>query len=499
MPIAVYTLSQIEDQLRSFFAARFPNRDLGSESWLGKQWRALSMALLLVQKAVADADKDGTPSQDSSTAALDQFAYVFGVPKNTGGYGRDAATAASDGAGLVSGTNGTVFGDGLVLLASDGVTQVKTSGSVTVPGSPPGSGSVEASFVAVTTGTAGNLAVGSVLTFVSPPSGGSSTVTLTSALSGAVDKETDAQLLERVLLRLQQPPKGGAASDYKTWAEAGSTAVYRAHVYPHRGGLGTVEVAVVSAGSGTARVPSSAVKTAVDSYVATVRPVTVEGYKTLLPYTAPTGMSIVARLKPSLTKYNFDWDDTAATYTVDLYTAGSPSTLRLNTLAPQSLKDAIDLVGGTDPRIVVAATAGPVVPVQVKATAWSDAGGKTTLTLENPLPTGFLAPAVGNNVTAGGPTFAQTANAVLAYVDSLGPSRVGFESVLTDLWEDTCAVARITEICLGQKDTDGTRFFTNVAATNGITINGLTGDVTGAADNAGSPELLYAKSVVVKQ
>lgn len=496
MPVTVATLDTIQNQINAWLALRFPNRDVSRESFLGKSARAWSMALLLIQKSIADADKDASPSSDASTAALDNFAFTFGLPSNAGGYGRDGATTSSGGVGLLGGTKGTVFNDGLILLAPDGVTQLKLSGAQTIPGSPPGTDTKSGNFVGVTTGIAANLATGTVLTFTSPPSGGASTVTLTSPLAGALDRETDALLLDRILERLQQPPKGGAANDYKIWAESVG-GVFEAFVYPHRGGLGTVETVITAAGSGTGRAPSRAVRDLVDEFVRARMPSAMQGYATRLPGMASQGMTIEARLTPSSANYAFDWDDTATTYTVDTYTPGSPATLKLNTLAPASLKDAV--TGGAEPRIVVAATAGPAVPVQVQATAYVDGGGKTTLTLQDPLPTGFLAPSVGDLVTAGGPGFTPVAQAILDYVDSLGPSRTGFASVLGDLWEDTCAIARLNEVALSTEAEDGTRYFSNVAVANGITINGSATDKIGDANLGGSPELLWAEHIVVKQ
>src|SRR5207244_722695 len=155
--------------------------DLGTESWLGKQSRAVAMALLAIEKAIEDADHDGAPSPKTSTAALDAFAVLFGLPSNQGGYGRNGAVAASGGAGPVTGTNGTIYPDGALLLASDGVTQFKLSGSVTIPGMPPGSGSIAGKFVAVTSGSAGNLPLNAVLTWLSPPSGSDATVVLSTS------------------------------------------------------------------------------------------------------------------------------------------------------------------------------------------------------------------------------------------------------------------------------------------------------------------------------
>lgn len=499
MPITTFSLDDLEAQVLAFFSNRFPGRDLGTESWLGKQARAIAMALLALQKAIEDADHDGSPSPKSSTGALDAFAVLFGLLSNQGGYGRNGAVAASGGVGPATGTKGTIFADGLLLLASDGVTQLKLSGAVTIPGVPPGAASISAQFVAVTAGIAGNLPVGSVLTWVNPPVGADSTVQLTSPLAGGAERESDGALLARIFDRLQKPPKGGAAVDYRIWAEASDPGVHRAYAYPNRAGLGSVQVVAVAAGSGTGRVPSGSVIAACDSYLASKRPVTVQGYKTLAPaMPGANGMTVRARLAPSAKKYAFDWNDTAATYRVFAYAAGPPALLTLDQLAPASLKSAID--AGLSPRLQVEATGGPVLPVQVAATAWSDSGGRTQLTLQNPLPDGWTAPAVNDVVHAGGPIVATIAQALLDYIDSLGPSRADGFADSDDAWEDTCAIARLIEIALDATDSDGlTRLASNTAVAGGVTIDGAAADRVALADIGGAPELLFAKLVVVQQ
>src|SRR5262245_35778799 len=97
MAITTYSLDQLEAQVLAYFQNRFPGRDLGTESWLGKQARAIAMALLALEKAIEDADHDAAPSPKTSTAALDAFALLFGLPSNQGGYGRNGATNASGG------------------------------------------------------------------------------------------------------------------------------------------------------------------------------------------------------------------------------------------------------------------------------------------------------------------------------------------------------------------------------------------------------------------
>ncbi len=521
MALTPLTLAELERRILAFFRVRFASRDLGTESYLGKKARAMAMGLLLLQKAMVDISADAIPSSATSTAALDQWALLLGLPNGDGsnGYGRKGATAASGGAGNVTGTKGTVVADQQALIASDGVTRFVLDGSVTVPGSAPGKGSIAGIFTATTTGPAGNLPAGSVLSWVSTPSGIDSTVTLTGALTGALDGETNAELLGRILYRLQNPPKGGVASDFRAWAEAADTRVARAYPYPLRGGLGTEHNVIVGYGSSTARgfgaIGSATfleVQAAVDAYIngdsthEGTRPITTEGYTTLQPYMPGTHyLLIVVRVVPSQSKYAFDWIDTAG-HIVDTYTADAPATLKLGALAPASLKAAI--TAGLKPRLQVLSTTSGASAVnpQVRATGYSDGGGKTTLTLENPLPSGFIGPTAGDIVHAGGPMVATIQQLLLNYIDSLGPSRSGGYAAPYDQWEDTCAVARLAQIALDATDADGTRFASNIlpGATFNVTIaqgagSALPFDVTATDSTVNGPELLYAKTIAVIQ
>jgi uncharacterized phage protein gp47/JayE len=70
---------------------------------------------------------------------------------------------------------------------------------------------------ALTAGTVGNLPDGDALQ-LTVPIPGLTAATLFGDMSGGVDEETDDQLRERVLLRIQNPPMGGALNDYVLWA-----------------------------------------------------------------------------------------------------------------------------------------------------------------------------------------------------------------------------------------------------------------------------------------
>lgn len=57
--------------------------------------------------------------------------------------------------------------------------------------------------------------------------------------------ESDADLLERLLSRIQYPPAGGNAQDYITWAKEADANVDSAYCFPLTQGLGTVDVLIL--------------------------------------------------------------------------------------------------------------------------------------------------------------------------------------------------------------------------------------------------------------
>jgi uncharacterized phage protein gp47/JayE len=73
--------------------------------------------------------------------------------------------------------------------------------------------------VALTAGTVGNLPDGMAIALTDPILG-IETATLFGDMTGGVDAETDEQLRERILLRIQNPPMGGSQADYVRWALA---------------------------------------------------------------------------------------------------------------------------------------------------------------------------------------------------------------------------------------------------------------------------------------
>lgn len=154
-----------------------------------------------------------------------------------------AAATFATGNVTATGTNGSsILAE--TILRLDAVTayrvvtgQVIASGTATLP------------VAAVLAGAAGNLPATTVLTFETPIVGVNATaIVATGDLTGGDDGDAGDPGTERVrtrlLLRLQEPPAGGADHDYIGWALA-VPGVTRAWTYPNELGLGTVVVRFV--------------------------------------------------------------------------------------------------------------------------------------------------------------------------------------------------------------------------------------------------------------
>jgi uncharacterized phage protein gp47/JayE len=138
-----------------------------------------------------------------------------------------------------TGTNGSVIPTGTILRLDAVVSYRVTTGQTIA------SGTATLPVTAVLAGVASNVVAGVSLTFESPISGVNSTATVaTGGLVGGVDEEATEAFRTRFLLRLREPPEGGADQDYRAWAleVAGVT---RAWTYPNENGLGTVVVRFV--------------------------------------------------------------------------------------------------------------------------------------------------------------------------------------------------------------------------------------------------------------
>jgi uncharacterized phage protein gp47/JayE len=133
-----------------------------------------------------------------------------------------------------------------------------------------------------TTGAAGNLTSGQLLTLVDPVSGVSSTLTVDSAgLTGGSDDELAEDWRLRVIDQWQtmttDGARGGKPADYKFWAKTAHPSVTDALVFNHAQGMGTVVVKPICDAL-TSRLPSAAVLQTVTTALSALAPMTAEVY-----------------------------------------------------------------------------------------------------------------------------------------------------------------------------------------------------------------------------
>jgi uncharacterized phage protein gp47/JayE len=146
----------------------------------------------------------------AETEWLDRHGVIW-LENADGSKGRKAASYAS-GTVEFAGVSGVIAPIGTLLQAANGV-QYQTVTEAVVGSS--GVGTSEA--VALTAGLMGNLPDGTSISLVQPVAGIELT-TLLGDMGGGVNQETDDQLRERILQRIQNPPMGGSQADYVRWA-----------------------------------------------------------------------------------------------------------------------------------------------------------------------------------------------------------------------------------------------------------------------------------------
>jgi len=196
---------------------------------------------------------------DQTKDNLSRHASIWEVPR----------LAASFASGEVefTGTNGTILPALTQMQRSDGVLfEVQADGTVS-------GGVVVVDVVCLTAGDTGNMLSGEALTLISPIVGITSEGAVEpDGITGGTDEEGLEAWRERILAKIQNPPRGGTASDYEFWAKevAGVTRVW---VYPSQYGNGTVGVAFVRDNDSGSIFPSAGEISDVQDYIDSVRPI----------------------------------------------------------------------------------------------------------------------------------------------------------------------------------------------------------------------------------
>lgn len=251
------TLPELIQQNSADLESRFPG---------GGLYRRRSVLGALARKQAADERGMRTYLEWISRQIFVDTADQEGVERDAAIHGMDylSATAAS-GPITVTGLAGASLPalstwqgpNGLVYVLVTGVVLAGTSQSITVS--------------CLTPGVAGNLLAGASMTLVNPVMSIQPVAIVGSGgVTGGAESEDIDSLRERVITRKRQPPRGGSANDYVTWAQEAHPDVDKVWV-SNENGNNAISVRF-STFSGP--IPTLGVVTAVDDYIQTVRPVT---------------------------------------------------------------------------------------------------------------------------------------------------------------------------------------------------------------------------------
>lgn len=179
--------------------------------------------------------------------------------------------APATGAWTVTGDEGAVIPAGWEILREDGARYL-TDAEETIPVA----GTLDVASTAVEAGEAGNADPGTKGRLASPIAGvNSEVVAAAEGFSGGLDEESAEDWRARILQRIQEPPQGGAASDYEQWTLA-VPGVDRVWVYPVGLGAGTVLIRFTVEDTGAGVIPGAAKVTEVQTAIDALAPVTAD-------------------------------------------------------------------------------------------------------------------------------------------------------------------------------------------------------------------------------
>jgi uncharacterized phage protein gp47/JayE len=251
------TFSQIVTRIEADMSSRLlGGAPVLRRSFLGVLARVFAGAMHLCYGFLVWISKQIVPGSDNDSDYLEKHADDFGVTRRAASYASGNVT--------LSGTNGATIPAGTLVQRSDAV-QYQTLAEGTIS-----TGTATVAVQAVVSGVNGNVDAATSLQLVSTITGiNTAAVVASGGMTGGVDQESDAELLARLLTRMQNQPQGGAKIDYEIWAKevAGvsrawcfPTYDYDNDVYPAPGHVGVTFM--TSSG-----IPSGSLVTQVQNYL----------------------------------------------------------------------------------------------------------------------------------------------------------------------------------------------------------------------------------------
>jgi uncharacterized phage protein gp47/JayE len=250
-----YLTDQTEEAIRDRMLSNVPSDiDTSEGSFI---WDAIDPAAIELAQAALWAQQALQLgfAQTTYGAYLDYRADEHGLTR------RPAVQAT--GTVTFTGTPGTSIPAGTQVSTASTDTTPAVLFQTTTDATIPSSGSVQVPIQAVDGGADGNVPAGAIA-FLAESIDGVTGVTNTTATSGGLDEESDADLLARYLTKVRNPSAGGNKADYVNWALE-VTGVGGVSVVPVRDGPGTVSIAIID----TNKAPASQdLVDAVQDYIA---------------------------------------------------------------------------------------------------------------------------------------------------------------------------------------------------------------------------------------
>lgn len=439
MAFEVMTLDEQHDFMIAHYRMLLPDMDVKpmGDNWL---WLRTQAAAVTDNHAHIKATKADLLPWSARGITQEQWGAFSGVL-------RKGATGARKANALrVFGTPGTTVPDSRTLKHSSELLY-RTSGAELVgPG-----GYVDVDVVALSTGAATRLAAKDKLSFLVTPAGLEEEAELQLDLDeDGTDQESEGAWSKRIADRWSDEPAGGKQTDYEKWAKA-ETGIEEAYAYPLRRGLGSVDLAALHAGSGTARILSAPEVAELQAKLDAKRPISVRAFRVLQVTGQATNVEYryIPNGEP---QYEPDWNDT--TPPVVLTWDGDPDArlLTFTTPRPDTMKagDRIILATGATGRERVIEAFG-ANPDEVILEA--DAAGDV--------------PAPGMTVCSGGPLVAPLRAAIIGLIDSLGTANPDGQRYGT--WDGSLrvgAIHRVANLVEGVLDGDVTAPASTVQATD---------------------------------
>jgi uncharacterized phage protein gp47/JayE len=186
---------------------------------------------------------------------LDGLGAVWGVHRKLAAFAAGNVTVTS--------STDTVIPIGTRYRRKDGTAYITTESTIITAGTP-----TDIHIKAEKVGTSGNTEGGQKVSLLSPIAGVAADALITPlGLTGGADRERDDLYRDRIIYRIQEPPRGGSKSDYERWMLE-VPGVTRAWCYPLESGPGTVGLRFMMDDNYPDGIPQQADLDAVHDYIA---------------------------------------------------------------------------------------------------------------------------------------------------------------------------------------------------------------------------------------